>query len=144
MQLNKTIVYAFNKTIIDEHNLFLEQLFHKYGTLGNFTILDLYDKYHINNIIINPIPKSNTIKKPSNTIKKQSNTINYNNCTARCWGGKEYVHYDSISNKWLYGYQCTNKKYSKSDYCKLHLNQSTLTHGRIDQEPPHPHYNKYK
>lgn len=142
MQLNKTIVYAFNKTIIDDHNLFLEHIYLKYGKLGDFTIHDLYEKYHINNILITPPP---TVKpKSNNIIKKQSNNINYNKCMARCWGGKDYVKYDSNLNKWLYGYQCTNQKYTNSPYCKIHLRHTTLTHGRIDQEPPHPHYNKYK
>lgn len=146
MQLNKTIVYAFNKTIIDEHNLFLEHIYHKYGKLGNFTIHDLYDKYHINNILIkHHLQTTNKPNpKPINNNNTISNTINHNKCMARCWGGKDFVKFDSKSNKWFYGYQCNNKKYNNSQYCKIHLKQTNLTHGRIDQQPPHPHYNKYK
>ena len=37
-----------------------------------------------------------------------------------------------------------------SQYCSIHLRQlhehstPSLTHGRVDQEPPHQHYDKYR
>jgi hypothetical protein len=139
IQIANTLVYSFNKIIIDDHNNFLKHIYQKYGKLGGFTLEQLYDRYHIDSILLRPDNKSTSIP---NTPEPEYR------CMARCWGGSEFVKYDKHTKKWSYGYQCHRTKLNDTNYCGIHLreiiNNKHLTHGRIDSSVPHPHYNKYK
>lgn len=137
--INNALVFSFNKIIIDEHNSFLEHIYLKYGKLGNFTLQELYDRYHIDYIFLSP-NESKKYTRPTTPTPE-------NRCMARCWGGAKSVKFDQDSKKWKYGYQCHKRKTNLTDYCGIHLreiNKGYLTHGRIDGPVPHPHYNKYQ
>ena len=143
LSINQSIVTAINNTIIDDHNKFLNSIFLKYGQLGNFSLQYLHDKYKIQNIII-PEPKINNKKK---IVRKKTIIEPRFRCMARCWGGEKYVHLDTITKEWSLGYQCKRKKINNLDYCGIHqleIDKGYLTHGRIDGDVPHPHYEKYK
>ena len=141
--LNKSIVDSINKTLLEDHKRFLKSIYLKYGELGGFTMDYLNEKYKIDNILI--IPNSNN--KPKKQIRKLKEVDMRYRCMARCWGGETSVKYDSITNTWSYGYQCKRTKQIGLDYCGIHqaeIEKGYLTHGRIDGEVPHPHYDKYK
>jgi hypothetical protein len=111
-------------------------------------------KYSLEFLLNRYTPKisieKNSTKPKKKIIKfKKKNYIphNINRCKARCWGGEESVKYNPISKKWSYGTQCSRHK-SNGDYCLTHYKQSVssygLHQGNINEEPPHPHYLKYK
>ena len=138
--ISKLFQYAFNKTIIDDHNQFLKSLYNQYGEEFGFTYIDLYNRYYINKIHLVPTKSKQKYTKP-----KLPPDIN--RCVARCWGGKNHVIYNSNNNTWSYGYRCKKNKTKSTDYCGIHLNEINkgyLTHGKWDGPVPHQHYNKYK
>ena len=112
---------------------------------SNYSLEFLYERY---------IPNISIEKKFEKKKKKITNSKKKNNipelkyrCIARCWGGEKSVNYDPINKKWTYGYQCTRYK-SIDTFCLTHYKQFKsnfgLTHGIFSEEPPHPHYLKYK
>ena len=109
--------------------------------------LEFLLKRYIPNISIEKKTVETKKKKIIKFKKKNSIPINKNRCKARCWGGLESVKYDPINKKWYYGKQCVRHK-SNGNYCLTHYKQSIssygLHQGNIDEEPPHPHYLKYK
>ena len=149
-------------TFKQEHYNLLYTIYLKYGSLGNFTFQDLLKEFPFQNINIYQSPsnkKQFTIKK-----NKKQHKIPNNRCMARCWGSGsykvshdpttniwsigDYISYQPDSNLWTYGTQCKRQS-NNSQYCSIHLRQlntdySSLTHGRVDQEPPHQHYDKYR
>ena len=131
-----------NEIIKEDIKNLVYSLANSYNT--QYSLDFLYDRY-IPNIII----KCDKPKKKRIVTFKKSNTIpSYDNrCMARCWGGKHTVKYNPITKKWTYGLQCSRTK-SHGHYCLTHYKQSKLskglTHGNFNQEPPHPHYLKYK
>jgi len=141
--INKSIVNSINHTLLEDHQKFLKSIYLKYGDIGEFTLEYLKEKYKIDNILV--VPNSN--RKSKKTIRKLTELEPRYRCMARCWGGEESVKYDYNTNTWTCGYQCKRKKQSGLDYCGIHQNEidnGYLTHGRIDGEVPHPHYDKYK
>ena len=138
--LNDLILESFINVIKDDYDKFLESIYKKYGNIGGFTIDELKEKYKLEKLILINKSKKKIIKH-----KKANQSIR---CKARTWGGKESVKFCKKTNKWYYGEQCTRTCYNNHEYCKTHYKQTLtnygLTHGRIDQEPPHNHYLKYK
>lgn len=153
-----TIVQSIVDSVKQDHYNFLYTIFHKFGHIGNFSFQDLLKQYPFKQINLYKIDSINSIIQPKIQI------IN-NQCMARCWGQGSYkiqfdrennkwyigsyITYYPNTNKWLYGTQCKRNANNNSQYCGIHLNQLNsdsfcLTHGRIDQEPPHPHYDKYR
>ena len=134
------ILKSFINIIQEDYDNFLECIYTKYGVVGGFSLEQLKERYHIDKLII--------IKEPKKKIIKHKAAIKSLRCKARTWGGKESVKYNRIENKWIYGYQCSRTCIHKQEYCKTHYKQTLtnygLTHGRIDQEPSHNHYLKYK
>lgn len=168
LQLNTHLSHSINSTFKQEHYNLLYSIYIKYGKIGNFSFKDLLIKFPFKDI---NIYQSNSHKPTQNKkkiiINRKKNKLPTQNhrCMARCWGQGPYkvsfdkttniwsvgtyVTFNPTTNQWTYGTQC--KKHRKeSQYCYTHLKQfnnfeySKLTHGRIDQEPPHQHYDKYK
>ena len=141
---NKFIIESINKIILEDHHKFLKSIYLKYGELGEFSLEYSQEKYKIDNILV--IPNKNP--KPKKKVNRKIKILDpRHRCMARCWGGEKYVKYDSSNKEWSYGYQCHRKKLPNFDFCGLHQNEidnGYLTHGRIDGEVPHLHYNKYK
>ena len=151
LTLHQSIVKSINETLIDDHQKFLKSIYIKYGELGNFSLEYLENKYRINNILIVPNQNQNQnlnyIPKNKKIIKTIKNIDRRFRCMARCWGGEKSVKYDHNDNTWSYGHQCKRRKQTDIDYCGIHqaeIDKGYLTHGRIDGDVPHPHYNKYK
>ena len=131
------------------------------NTLINFLYIKYNSKYSLEFLLNRYTPnisieKKSVEKKKKNKKKKiikfnkkipKKYPHNKNRCNARCWGGLETVKYDPINKKWSYGKQCSRYK-SKGRYCLTHYKQSIssygLHQGNIDEDPPHPHYLKYK
>lgn len=138
---NDLLTQAFLSTICNDYNKFITSLYLKYGKNNNFTLDELYNKYPLDKIIF---------KSPKKVIisRKHKNAIESNRCNARCWGGCESVKYDESTKKWNFGHRCPRKKSNGKDYCLVHYNQiiknGDLSHGQIDEEPPHNHYRKYQ
>jgi len=82
------------------------------------------------------------------TIKKQIIKKTNKQCTARCWGGKQFVKYNPLTKKWTYGYRCKRYSIINSQYClthhKLSLKSTHLPHGTYNSSVPHIHYLKYQ
>ena len=145
--LHQSIVKSINDTLLEDHQKFLKSIYLKYGEVGNFSLEYLEEKYRIENILIIPNQIQNSIPKTKKIIRRIKNIDRRFRCMARCWGGEQSVKYDNINNTWSYGYQCKRRKQSDIDYCGIHqseIDKGYLTHGRIDGDVPHPHYNKYK
>ena len=96
------------------------------------------------------LPNINIEKKKykfKRKIKPRSKTITssitqpHTQCSARVWGGG-HVEFNSQTNQWICGAQCTKIKYANKKYCSLHLKK--LVHGDFFQPPPHPHFEKFK
>ena len=122
--------------------------------LVNFLYINYNSEYSLEFLLNRYTPNISIEKKSTKPKKKlikfkKKNCIPHNNnrCKARCWGGLESVKYDPINKKWFYGKQCSRHK-SHKNYCVTHYKQSIssygLHQGNIDEEPPHPHYLKYK
>jgi hypothetical protein len=132
-----------NDIIIEDIKNMINSLYNNYNS--KYSLECLYERY-IPNISIEK--KSDTNIKKRIKLKKK-NTIpelKYR-CFARCWGGEKSVAYNPITKKWKYGYQCTRYK-SIDTFCLTHYKQFKssvgLTHGIYSNDPPHPHYLKYK
>jgi hypothetical protein len=138
---NDFLTQAFLLTISNDYNKFITSLYLKYGENNNFTLDDLYKKYPLDKIIFNS-PKKVIISR------KHKNATESNRCAARCWGGYESVKYNKSNKTWNFGHRCPRNKSNDKDYCLVHYNQiiknRELSHGRIDEEPPHNHYRKYQ
>jgi len=139
MNINQSINHIIHTDIYN--------LIYSLNHIYNINNLQLLLNRYIPNININTtspiIIKKKKYKKSYSYIPNQSHR-----CKARCWGGKKSVKYNPINKKWSYGTQCKRYKLHNSMFCKTHHNISLssygLTHGTITQQPPHPHYNKYK
>ena len=127
----------------DIHN-FITYLYFQYDSKYS---LEFLLKRYSPNISIEKKSVETKKKKIIKFKKKNSIPKNEHRCNARCWGGLESVKYDPINKTWSYGKQCVRHK-SHGDYCLTHYKQSIssygLHQGNIDEEPPHPHYLKYK
>jgi hypothetical protein len=132
-----------NDIIIEDIKNMIQSLNNNYNS--KYSLEFLYERY-IPNISIEK--KSVKISKKRIKLKKKNKIpeLNYR-CIARCWGGEKSVSYNPITKKWTYGYQCTRHK-SIDTFCLTHYKQlkssSGLTHGIFSDDPPHPHYLKYK
>lgn len=62
-------------------------------------------------------------------------------CCARTWSDPPLVLYDVYSQKWILGEQCVRKQ-KRNGLCGIHLRN--LPHGKIDEEPSHNKFEKYK
>ena len=111
--------------------------------------LELLRKRYLPNITIE---KKFTIKRnTSNHTTKYNKTRTlfppHHRCFARTWSNGS-VSFDSNTQSWIYGSQCSHLKHRQSNYCRVHLatikRHSTLPHGDFRKPPPHPHYDKYK
>ena len=133
-----------NNIISEDINNLITFLYFKYNS--KYSLEFLLKRYNPN-ISIEKKSAKPTKKKLIKFKKKNSIPKNENRCNARCWGGLETVKYDPINKKWSYGKQCVRHK-SHGDYCLTHYKQSISSYGvhqgNIDEEPPHPHYLKYK
>ena len=102
--------------------------------------MKMLEEYKIDKLIIN-------LEKPKRTIKQVIPSKSCR-CKARTWGGEASVYYDKKKGKWNYGEQCKKKAIFKKKYCAIHLKQTLrpegLSHGSINEDPPHDHYLKYK
>ena len=132
-----------NQVISEDINNLIEYLFYNYKS--NYNLSFLKSRY-MPNIIIKK--KNEKRKKKKFKLKKKNHVPNIKyRCMARCWGGKKSVKYNPINKKWYYGTLCSRYK-SHGNYCLTHYKQSLtsygLSHGNFNDEPPHPHYNKYK
>jgi hypothetical protein len=134
-----------NDIIIEDIKNMIKSLNNNYNS--KYSLELLYDRYIPNISIENNSEK--TIKKRINLKKKNKNKVpelKYR-CIARCWGGENSVSYNPITKKWKFGYQCSRHK-SIDRFCLTHYKQFKsslgLTHGIFTEEPPHPHYLKYK
>jgi hypothetical protein len=150
-----------------DHDNFLESLVLKYGSLADFTKSDLVEQFPFEKVDVVLEKEKKTYKKRNSNQKcKIEKKYDNNRCQARCWGGNpknitynkstkiwsmgNLVSYNENNQEWTYGTQCTNVVLEKdTQYCGTHLNQINskwgyLSQGRIDEEPPHPHYGKYK
>ena len=167
LKIYKPLSYSINSTFKQEHYNLLYSIYKKYGSIGNFTFKDLLIKFPFKDINIYQSHNHQTKKKRKVVINRKKNKLPFQNdrCMARCWGqgpykvsfDKEtniwsvgtYVTYNPSTDIWTYGTQCKRHR-KQSQYCATHLKQfnnfeySKLTHGRIDQYPPHQHYEKYK
>ena len=149
-------------TFKQEHYNLLYTIYLKYGSLGNFTFQDLLKEFPFQNINIYQSPsnkKQFTIKKNiKNNIKfliidvwldaGVLDLTKFPMTLPLIYGLGDYISYQPDSNLWTYGTQCKRQS-NNSQYCSIHLRQlntdySSLTHGRVDQEPPHQHYDKYR
>lgn len=135
-----------NNIIIDDIKLLIKYLHTNYNSKFNLDFL--YERY-VPNISIekkNKIPENKSTKLKKNK-KKNYIPANCNRCIARCWGGEKSVTYNIITKKWTYGTQCSRYKF-RANYCLTHYKQSIsnygCTHGIFSEDPPHPHYNKYR
>ena len=142
-----SIIEAYAEVINDDFKLFISSIVSKFSqvNVGNLKI-KLFDEkdlspYSLEKIIIVETPIK--IKKKR---KKHSIPLSDNRCMARTWGGAESVKF--IDGNWMCGLQCKRNKLKDIDYCGIHNKQiiknKCLTHGRIDEEVPHDHYDKYK
>ena len=152
-----------------DHDNFLESLVLKYGNIGNFTKNDLIEQFPFEtvDVILEKEKKTYKARNTDNTQRRQiEKKYSNNRCQARCWGGDpkkitynkstktwslgNLVSYNETTKKWTYGFQCKNVVIEEdTQYCGTHLNQINskwgyLSQGRIDEDPPHPHYEKYK
>ena len=161
--IQNTIVQSIIDNIKQDHYNLLYTIYHKYGTIGKFTfkeLLILYPFKHINLYQIQKLDSNYTKINQINQITKSNQQ-----CMSRCWGNGSYkikfdqenniwsigsyITYYQNNNTWIYGTQCKRTSINKSQYCGIHLKQldteySALTHGRIDLDPPHHHYDKYR
>ena len=130
------LLYDSLETIInDDLNNILDIIIEKYGHNNNsITKQQLINEFPLQSIII--------IKEFKQKISKSHTIPIEKRCLARTWGGKESVKYDEINNKWNCGEQCKRTAFKNSEFCKIHI--KSLTHGKITEEPPHFHYEKYK
>jgi hypothetical protein len=133
-----------NDIIAEDINNLITYLYFQYDSKYS---LEFLLKRYTPNISIEKNSVESKKKKIIKFKKKNSIPSNENRCKARCWGGLESVKYDPINKKWYYGKQCVRHK-SHREYCLTHYKQSIssygLHQGNIDEEPPHPHYLKYK
>jgi hypothetical protein len=141
-----------NNIIIDDIKLLIKYLYNNYNSKYD---LDFLYKRYVPNISIekkneiseNKLNKSNKSNKFIKFKKRNYIPSKCNRCIARCWGGEKSVKYNIITKKWTYGTQCSRYKF-RENYCLTHYKQSIsnygCTHGIFSEEPPHPHYNKYK
>jgi len=108
--------------------------------------LDLLRKRYLPTI---NIEKKFKIKRKYSKKPRKSHTLfpPKHRCLARTWANGS-VSFDSTTNSWIYGAQCSHLKHGSSNYCRIHLatieRHSSLPHGEFDKPPPHPHYDKYK
>lgn len=141
-----------NNIIINDITLLINHLYNNYNS--KFDLDFLYKRY-IPNISIekknekseNKSNKYNSNKYNKSNKQKKYIPVKCNRCIARCWGGEKSVKYNIITKKWTYGTQCSRYKF-REKYCLTHYKQSIsnygCTHGIFSEDPPHPHYNKYK
>ena len=91
------------------------------------------------------ITRKNSYSKPRKPI-----TIHpqHCRCASRIWNNGS-VSFDSSSQSWTYGAQCSRLKFGQTKYCQTHLRAIQRNHGVNYQgdfchPPPHPHFEKYK
>jgi hypothetical protein len=132
-----------NDIIIEDIKNMINSLNNNYKS--KYSLEFLYERY-IPNISIEKKTDKNIKKRIKLKKKNKIPELKYR-CIARCWGGEKSVSYNPITKKWKYGYQCTRYK-SIDKFCLTHYKQFKssigLTHGIYTNEPPHPHYLKYK
>ena len=142
-----SVIEAYSQVINEDHSDFLSSVLAKFSNvnIGNlkikvFTESDL-EIFKIEKIIVVETPIK--IKKKR---KPHSLPIDGKRCMARTWGGDGTVN--CVDGKWICGYQCKRTKKEGTDYCGIHnkqiIKKKCLTHGRIDEDVPHDHYEKYK
>ena len=142
-----SVIQAYTKVLTDDHKLFISSIIAKFSTvnIGKLKV-KLFDKedlakYKLEKMIIIETPIK--IKKKG---KKHTIAIDQNRCMARTWGGSHSVKF--IEGKWICGNQCKRNRQNETEYCGIHNNliikNNCLTHGRIDEEVPHDHFDKYK
>jgi hypothetical protein len=131
--LNNSLLINIKK---DYNNLFHSIVF-KYGHLNpELTIESLQKKYEINKIYSLDISNNNT-----NITQHKNHKIPIDNkrCLGRVWNnGKVTLN---TNGNLIFGDQCKRTKQDESDFCGIH--NKSLTHGRIDLDPPHKHFEKF-
>ena len=105
---------------------------------------DFFLRRYLPNIVYR---KKHTYKRKKYKKRKFIVLEKHKQCTARFWCDSNNARYDPIKQKWYYGKRCSRKK-KIGNYCMMHYKQSKtsrgLPHGNYFEDPPHPHFYKYK
>jgi hypothetical protein len=122
---------SFEAVIREDHDNILNIVNDRYGDIID---TDLTKEF--------PFSQINILPTPIKITNKPHRIPTENRCEGRIWGTKTSVYYDEKTKQWNTGSQCKRKAQPDNLYCKIHI--KSLTHGNINKDPHHNHFEKYK
>ena len=150
VSLTRDAIQCYLKESIDEQlQYYLNKIIKQWGEKCNIDLKYLETNYNTDWIHVQ-VDKLQTkiIKKKLEQEKRRCYINNLENgprqderCCARTWSDPPLVLYDVDSKKWILGEQCTRKQ-KRNGLCGIHMRN--LPHGRINEEPPHNKFERYK
>lgn len=150
ISLTRDAIECYLKEIVDEQlDCYLKKITEEWGEKCNISLQYLEQNYN-NEWIHIQVYKLQTklLKRNCEQLKSKCYRENCKNgprqedrCCARTWSDPPLVLYDTDSEKWILGEQCTRKQ-KRNGLCGIHMRN--LPHGKINNEPPHTKFEKYK